>query len=107
MKVSNRACIRNLSLKGLRAARTRNLIAVLAIALTTVMFTSLFTIAASINHSFQQENFRMAGGDMHASIKNITWEQAEQLRAEGEEDIYVVTCFSDRDKFLSQTQRQQ
>lgn len=73
MKVSNRACIRNLSLKGLRAARTRNLIAVLAIALTTVMFTSLFTIAASINHSFQQENFRMAGGDMHASIKNITW----------------------------------
>ena len=82
MKVSNRACIRNLSLKGLRAARTRNLIAVLAIALTTVMFTSLFTIAASINHSFQQENFRMAGGDMHASIKNITWEQAEQLRAD-------------------------
>ena len=82
MKVSNRACIRNLSLKGLRAARTRNLIAVLAIALTTVMFTSLFTIAASINHSFQQENFRMAGGDMHASIKNITWEQVEQLRAD-------------------------
>ena len=81
MKVSNRACIRNLSLKGLRAARTRNLIAVLAIALTTVMFTSLFTIAASINHSFQQENFRMAGGDMHASIKNITWDQVEQLRA--------------------------
>ena len=46
------------------------------------MFTSLFTIAASINHSFQQENFRMAGGDMHASIKNITWEQVEQLRAD-------------------------
>ena len=45
MKVSNRACIRNLSLKGLRAARTRNLIAVLAIALTTVMFTSLFTLS--------------------------------------------------------------
>ena len=39
----------------------------------------------------------------HESIR----ETAEQLRAEGEEDIYVVTCFSDRDKFLSQTQRQQ
>ena len=39
----------------------------------------------------------------HESIR----EAAEQLRAEGEEDIYVVTCFSDRDKFLSQTQRQQ
>ena len=44
MKVSNRACIRNLSLKGLRAARTRNLIAVLAIALTTVTLFSYHSI---------------------------------------------------------------
>ena len=33
-------------------------------------------------------------------------EAAEALRADGEEDIYVVTCFSDRDKFLAHTQRQ-
>ena len=45
MNVSNGKCIRDLSRKSLRANRTRNLIAVLAIALTTVLFTSLFTIA--------------------------------------------------------------
>ena len=80
IKVSNGSCIRRLGLRSMRAARSRNIIAVLAIALTTVLFTSLFTIAASINYSYQQENFRRAGGDAHGSIKNITWEQSEQLR---------------------------
>lgn len=80
MKVSNRKCIRRLGVRSMQAARTRNIIAILAIALTTVLFTSLFTIAASINYSFQQENFRQAGGDCHSTIKDITWEQVEELR---------------------------
>ena len=52
MNVANRKWIRRLSWKSLRAARTRNLVAVLAIALTTVLFTALFTIALSINDGF-------------------------------------------------------
>ena len=55
MNVSNGKCIRDLSRKSLRANRTRNLIAVLAIALTTVLFTSLFTIVLSINDGFTSE----------------------------------------------------
>ena len=31
---------------------------------------------------------------------------AEALKAEGDEDIYVLTCFSDRDKLLSLTERE-
>ena len=80
MRVSNGKCIRRLGFRSMLAARTRNIVAVLAIALTTVLFTSLFSIAASINYSFQQENFRQAGGDAHGSIKDIAWEQVEQLR---------------------------
>jgi len=30
---------------------------------------------------------------------------AELLEKDGEEDLYVVTCFSDRDKLLSRVQR--
>ncbi|WP_397351887.1 hypothetical protein, partial [Oscillibacter sp.] len=63
IKVPNKSCVRRLGFRSMRAARTRNIVAVLAIALTTVLFTSLFTIASSINYSFQQENFRQAGGD--------------------------------------------
>ena len=82
MKVPNRSCIRRLGFRTMAAARTRNIVAVLAIALTTVLFTSLFTIASSINYSFQQENFRQAGSDCHGSVKDITWEQVEELRAD-------------------------
>lgn len=82
IRVANKGCIRRLGFRSMRAAQTRNLVAVLAIALTTVLFTSLFTIASSINYSFQQENFRQAGGDCHATIKEITWEQVEELRTD-------------------------
>lgn len=82
LNVANRGCIRRLGFRSMKAAQTRNIVAVLAIALTTVLFTSLFTIAASINYSFQQENFRQAGGDFHATVKDITWEQAEELRTD-------------------------
>lgn len=44
MRVKNRKCIRRLSFKSLWASRKRNIIAICAIALTTLMFTSLFTI---------------------------------------------------------------
>ena len=80
IKVSNGSCVRRLGFRSMKAARARNTVAALAIALTTVLFTSLFTIAASINYSYQQENFRRAGGDAHGSIKYLTWEQAEQIR---------------------------
>ena len=80
LNVPNKKCIRRLSDRSLKAAKTRNIIAVLAIALTTVLFTSLFTIGASINYSFQQQNFRQAGGDMHATFKNLTEEQLLELQ---------------------------
>ena len=82
MNVANRGCIRLLSRKALAAARTRNIVAVLAIALTSILFTSLFTIAAALSASTEQYNFRIAGGDVHASVKNITWEQVEELRGD-------------------------
>lgn len=80
MRVSNGGCIRRLGVRSMKAARARNAIAVLAIALTTVLFTALFTIAASLNASIQQENFRQTGGDGHGAFKMLTLEQTEKLR---------------------------
>ncbi len=82
IRVANKGCVRRLGFRSMRAARTRNIVAVLAIALTTILFTSLFTIASSINYSFQQENFRQAGGDFHGTIKGLTWEQVEEMRTD-------------------------
>lgn len=82
MNVSNHGCIQRLSMRTLRANRTRNIVAVLAIALTTLLFTSLFTIALSINEGFQQSNFRQAGGWAHGSFKHVTQEQCEELQTD-------------------------
>ena len=80
MKVSNRGCIRRLSFRALLASRTRNIVAVLAIALTAMLFTSLFTIALSINEGIQQNNFRQAGGWSHGTFKYLTEEQFAELK---------------------------
>ena len=56
----------------MRASRMRNLIAILAIGLTAVLFTALFTIALSINHSIQEANFRQVGGYSHGGFKYLT-----------------------------------
>lgn len=78
--VPNRGCIRHLSWRALRASRTRNLVAIAAIALTALLFTSLFTIALSLNDGFQQSNFRQCGGWSHGAFKYLTQEQFQQLR---------------------------
>ena len=80
MNVRNGRCIRHLAWKSLQASRTRNLIAIAAIALTAVLFTSLFTIALSINEGFQQSNFRQVGGFSHGGFKYLTEQQFEELR---------------------------
>ena len=80
LNVTNRGCIRRLSLRALRANRTRNLVAVLAIAMTALLFTSLFTIALSINEGMQQANFRQGGGFYHGGFKYLTEAQFNELK---------------------------
>ena len=93
MKVSNRKCVRRLSLRSLRANKSRNIVAVLAIALTTVLFTSLFTIAMSINDGFQQSNFRQVGGFSHGGFKYLTEEQFNELKDDPLIDQWGVRRF--------------
>ncbi len=80
VRVSNKQCIRNLAKKSFQKSKTRNLIAMLAIALTTLLFTSLFTVTMSFNEAFQQSNFRMIGGYAHGGFKYLTEQQYLELR---------------------------
>ena len=93
MKVSNGRTIRRLGWRSMRAAKTRNLIAILAIALTTVLFTSLFTIAMSINDGFQQSNFRQVGGFSHGGFKYLTEEQFNELKDDPRIDQWGLRRF--------------
>ena len=79
MNVKNHAVIRQLSFKTLWASRKRNIIAIIAIILTSLLFTSLFTVAMSINKSYEMYSFRQLGGYSHGSFQEVTYEQAEAI----------------------------
>ena len=81
MRVKNRKLIWSLSVRSLLAARKRNWIAVIAIALTALLFTSLFTILLSVNASYQTYQFRQLGGYMHGTFKKVTPQQIEAISA--------------------------
>ena len=79
-KVKNKAVIRKLSDKSFGANKTRNIIAALAIALTTMLFTVIFTIGIGTVESFQRQTMRQSGGDSHGTLKNLTREEYEKLK---------------------------
>ncbi len=93
MKVSNRKCIRRLSAASFKAAKTRNIIAIAAIALTTILFTVIFTVGMSIKYGFEQSNFRQVGGYSHGGFKYLTKEQMEELKTDPLIKEYGVRIF--------------
>lgn len=78
--VRNQKCIRHISFRNMKTGKTRNVIAILAISLTSILFTAIFTVAMSIVYGYEQSNFRQVGGYSHGAFKYLTWEQLEELR---------------------------
>ncbi|ADY55508.1 protein of unknown function DUF214 [Syntrophobotulus glycolicus DSM 8271] len=72
IRVNNKKALRRLAAGSFRAAGTRNVIAVLAIALTALLFTSLFTMGSGLTESLQRAAMIMSGGDGHAVVKYVT-----------------------------------
>ena len=62
-----------------RTNRGRNLVAILAILLTTMMFTTLFTLTQSMSRNLVEMTFRQTGYDAQASIRGLTEEQADLI----------------------------
>lgn len=80
IKVGNKKAVRRLALRSFGAAKVRNIIAMIAIALTTILFTSLFTIGSGMVESMQRETIRQSGGDGHIVLKYLTEEQYENIK---------------------------
>lgn len=69
LKVKNQKVIRKISTRSLLANKKKNLIAVLAILLTCIMFTAVFSIGGSMIESMQESTFRQVGGRQMAGVK--------------------------------------
>ena len=62
-----------------RTNRGRNLVAILAILLTTMMFATLFTLTQSMSRNLVEMTFRQTGYDAQASMRGLTEEQADLI----------------------------
>lgn len=67
--------IQTLNQRTFKKNRGRNLVAIIAILMTTIMFTTLFTLAQSMSKNMVEMTFRQTGYDGQVSFKSITAEQ--------------------------------
>ncbi|MDO4544731.1 MAG: FtsX-like permease family protein [Bacillota bacterium] len=83
-KVSNRKAIGHLSNSILKADRKKNGIVILAIMLTCILFTALFSVGGTMINSMQESTMRQVGGSAMAGFKFIQPEDYEKLSADSE-----------------------
>ncbi|MHA6533191.1 ABC transporter permease [Paenibacillus sp. BAC0078] len=80
IETNNRKIVYRLSLKSLRANPIRNLAVMCAVILTTLLITSIFTMAMSLNKSMELTQMKTVGTDFHGSFKYLTPAQVEILK---------------------------
>ena len=69
---NNRPIIKKLARRYFKASKSRNIIAIVAIVLTTVLFTTIFTLGSGLIDTVQDQNIRKAGGDGQAVLNYIS-----------------------------------
>lgn len=79
-KNSNNASVKKLSNRSIKANKTRNIFAILAIILTTVMFITVTTLVISIIDELNFEDFRRSGTTAHGYVKNPTKGEIENIK---------------------------
>ena len=81
MRINNRKCVRRIAVRSLLTNKRRNIIAIAAIALTAILFTTLFTLLMSIISTYETNEFRQRGGYAHGTFKDITEDDMAKLTA--------------------------
>jgi putative ABC transport system permease protein len=79
VNVSNSAAIRHLAFRLLKANKLRNIVAVVAVALTAVLFTAVFTLGGNMLAAIQDSTMRQVGTSAHAVLKYLTQGQYDNF----------------------------
>ncbi len=88
--IRNKKCIFNLAKKNFGKSKTRNIITILAIILTTMLFTSMLTICTGTYQSIQTTMQMQKGSKADGDIRYLTKNEFEQLQENS--DIKVSGC---------------
>ena len=79
VKVENKETLRLLTKRFMKMNRARNIIAVIAIMLTSLLFTSLFVGSVSMILSKRATEIKQSMDSSHAIAQNLSEEDAERL----------------------------
>ncbi len=91
-KVSNGKLVRRLAFRGIKANRKMNIVVVLSIILTCLMFTTLFLVGGGLINGLQQETMRQVGGNRMAGFKYARLADYEKVKADKavKDAVYTV-----------------
>ena len=78
---NNGKMLKKLSNRYLNTNRSRNIIAVIAIILTTTLFTTIFTLGSGLMDTVHDQNIRKAGGDGQAVLNYISDEVYQDIQS--------------------------
>ncbi len=76
----NHSAVKKLGRRITSANRTRNIYVIVAITLTTMLITSVFSIGMSYLKSVKMQQIRLMGTTAHAAVTNPTEEQIKKLK---------------------------
>lgn len=80
VRTNNKEVINRLSKNSFKYNKGRNKLAIVSIILTTLLFTSFFTIQMSMIKSTQYETMRMVGGKFHGGFKDLSTKEYEKIK---------------------------
>ena len=78
--VNNKKAINNIATSGIKAKFSKYVILVMAVILTSLLFSSLFSVGGSMINEMQEGSMRQAGGSSHGSFKYLTEAEYDQIK---------------------------
>ncbi|MBQ8951352.1 MAG: ABC transporter permease [Eubacterium sp.] len=79
-KVNNRNAVNNLAFSGVKTKKNKYIILVLAVILTSLLFSTLFSVGGSMVKEVQESTMRQVGGTFHAGFKYLSKAEYEQMK---------------------------
>ncbi len=79
-KVNNRNAINNVAYSGIRSKVNKYIMLVFAVILTSLLFSTMFSVGGSMVNEIQESTMRQVGGTFHAGFKYLIKEEYDQMK---------------------------
>ncbi|MCR4716426.1 MAG: ABC transporter permease [Lachnospiraceae bacterium] len=84
LNVNNKKAITNLAISGIKTNHKKYSVLIMAVILTTLLFSTLFTVGGSMIKEIQISTMRQVGGSAHAGFKYLTEAEYNQIKDDKE-----------------------